>query len=73
MIVASMRIPAASPVAIIFTSVSGPDAIEVKARKRISAALVTRRPVRPMPWMTAVSVEPVRSYSSRIRARMKTS
>ena len=59
--------------AIIFTSVSGPEAIEVKVRKRISAALVTSRPVRPMPWITAVSVEPVRSYSSRMRERMKTS
>ena len=38
-----------------------------------SAALVTRRPVRPIPCTTAVRVEPVRSYSSRIRLRMKTS
>ena len=45
----------------------------MKARNRISAALVTRRPVRAMPWITAVSVEPVRSYSSRIRLRMNTS
>src|SRR4029079_9077421 len=49
MIVASIRIPAARPVANIFTLVSGPEAIEVKARNRISAALVTSRPVRPIP------------------------
>ena len=30
------------------------------------------RPVRPMPSTTAVSVEPVRSYASRIRLMMKT-
>ncbi len=59
--------------AIIFTSVSGPEAIAVNDRNRISAALVTSRPVRPIPRITAMSVEPVRSYSSRIRARMKTS
>ena len=35
--------------------------------------LVTSRPVRPIPFTTAASVEPVRSYSSRIRARMNTS
>jgi hypothetical protein len=57
----------------IFTSVSGPDAIETNARNRISAALVTSRPVRPIPRMTAASVEPVRSYSSRMRERMNTS
>jgi hypothetical protein len=73
MTVASSRIPAARPVASIFTSVSGPEAIEVNDRNRISAALVTRRPVLPMPCTTAVAVEPVRSYSSRIRLRMKTS
>jgi hypothetical protein len=71
--VASIRIPAASPVASIFTSVSGPDAIEMKARNRIRAALVTSLPVRPMPCTTAALVEPVRSYSSRIRERMNTS
>ena len=46
MIVASIRMPAASPVAAILVSVSGADAIEVKARNRISAAQVTSRPVR---------------------------
>ena len=54
-------------------SVFGAEASEAKEKKRMSAALVTSRPVRPMPWTTAVSVEPVRSYSSRMRARMKTS
>ena len=44
-----------------------------KAKKRISAADVTSRPVRPIPVMTAREVSPVRSYSSRIRAMMKTS
>ena len=73
MIVASIRIPAPSPVANIFRSVPGLEAMATKVRKRISAALVTSRPVRPMPWITAASVEPVRSYSSRIRLRMKTS
>ena len=70
---ASSRIPAAGPVAIIFTSVPGPEPIETSERKRIRAALVTSRPVRPMPCTTAVSVEPVRSYCSRIRLRMNTS
>src|SRR5689334_14250199 len=71
--VASNRMPAARPVAIIFVSVPGPDPIETNARNRISAALVTRRPVRPIPCTTAVRVEPVRSNSSRMRARMNTS
>ena len=65
--------PAPRPVANILTLVSGPEAIDANDRKRISAALVTSRPVRPMPRTTAVSVEPVASYSSRMRARMKTS
>ena len=52
--------PAASPVANIFRSVPGPEASETKARNRISAALVTRRPVRPIPRTTAVRVTPVR-------------
>jgi len=47
--------------------------MEAKARNRIRAALVTRRPTRPRPWTMAVSVDPVASYSSRIRARRKTS
>src|SRR4029453_274871 len=63
--VASSRMPAARPVAITFTSVCGPDAIETNARNRISAALVTRRPVRPMPLPMACVVEPVRAYSQR--------
>ena len=54
-------------------SVPGEDASAAKAKKRINAADVTSRPVRPMPVMTAMEVSPVRSYSSRIRARMKTS
>ena len=66
-------IPAASPVAKTLTVVSGAEAIEAKARNRMSAALVTSRPVRPIPRTTAVSVEPLASYSSRMRARMNTS
>ena len=66
MTVASIRIPAASPVARIFTSVSGPDAIDAKARNRIRAALVTSRPVRARPKTTASSVSPVWSYSSQL-------
>jgi hypothetical protein len=73
MTVASRMIPAASPVANTLTVVSGADAIEAKARNRMSAALVTSRPVRPMPRTTAVSVEPLASNSSRMRARMNTS
>jgi len=71
--VASSRIPAASPVANTFTSVSGAEDIETNARNRISAALVTKRPVRPIPRTTAASVCPLASYSSRIRLRMNTS
>src|SRR5262249_26351635 len=73
MIVASRRIPAARPVASTLTSVSGPDASEMNARNRIRAALVTSLPVRAIPLITAVLVEPVASYSSRILARMNTS
>ena len=58
MIVASIRIPAPSPVAKTLTSVPGLEASATKERKRINAALVTSRPVRPMPRITAVSVEP---------------
>ena len=71
--VASSRMPAPSAVAKTLRSVSGPEASEAKARKRIRAAPVTSRPVRQSPSTTAASVEPVRSYSSRIRVRMKTS
>jgi hypothetical protein len=57
--VASRRIPAASAVAAILISVPGLALSATNARPRISAALVTRRPVRPMPSTTAVWVEPV--------------
>ena len=70
---ASMRTPAASPVASTCRSVSPEVAIAANARKTISAALVTSRPVPAIPRTTASSVEPVRSYSSRILARMNTS
>jgi hypothetical protein len=52
--------------------VPGPALMATKARPRMRAALVTRRPVRPMPSTTAVSVEPVRSEASRMRLMMKT-
>ena len=61
MIVASIRIPPPRAVANIFASVPGPALKATKARPRIRAALVTSRPVRPMPSTTAASVEPVRS------------
>ena len=61
MSVASSRIPPPRAVANIFASVPGPALMATKARPRIRAALVTRRPVRPMPSTTAASVEPVRS------------
>ena len=65
--------PAAKPVAKIRTAVSGVAPSATKARKRISAALVTSLPVRPMPVTIAFVLEPVASYSSRMRAKMKTS
>lgn len=71
--VASIRMPAPSPVASTLMSVSGPVDIATNDKNKISAALVTSRPVRPMPCTTAVSVLPVASYASRIRARMNTS
>jgi hypothetical protein len=61
MMVASIRIPPPSAVAKILASVPGCSAKASKARKRISAALVTSRPVRPIPSTTAVWVEPLRS------------
>jgi hypothetical protein len=70
--VASIRIPAASAVAKILTSVPGLALSATKARPRISAALVMSRPVRPMPSTTAVRVEPGRSYASRMRLMMNT-
>jgi hypothetical protein len=42
------------------------------AKNRMSAADVTSLPVRPIPVMTAIEVSLVRSYSSRMRDRMKT-
>ena len=71
--VASSRMPKPSPVASVLRSVPGPDASAANARKRINAALVTSRPVRPMPSITAAFVERAPSYSSRMRDRMNTS
>ncbi len=65
--------PSPSAVAKIFTSVPGVAASDTNARSRISAALVTNRPVRAMPAAAASGVEPLRSYSSLMRARMNTS
>jgi len=61
MIVASIRIPPPSAVANIFASVPGCELNATKASPRINAALVTRRPVRPIPSTTAVGVDLVRS------------
>jgi hypothetical protein len=47
---ASIRMPAARPVASIFRNDSGAVDIARNASVRISAALVTSRPVRPMPF-----------------------
>ena len=52
---------------------AGEDASAAKEKNRIRAADVTSRPVRPRPVTTACAVEPVVSYSSRMRARMNTS
>ena len=71
--VASSRMPTARAVANTLTSVSGPEARATNARNRISEPAVTSRPVRAMPATTARSVEWSRSYSSRMRLRMKTS
>ncbi len=68
-----MRMPTPSAVASTFTSVPGADASARKAQNRISAAQVSSRPVRPSPSTTAVRVEPLRSYSSRMRVSMKAS
>ena len=62
-----------SAVANTLMSVPGEDASARNARNRIMAAPVTSRPVRARPTTTAWSVSPLLSYSSRIRARMKTS
>ena len=40
---------------------SGPEASETNARQRMSAALVTSRPVRPIPVTIAAVVDPVSS------------
>ena len=61
MIVASIRMPPPRAVAKIFASVPGVALKATNARPRISAALVTSRPVRPIPSTTAASVDPVRS------------
>ncbi len=71
--VASIRMPTPSAVPMILPSVPGEEARAEKAKNRIRAAEVTSRPVRPIPVTTAAAVSPVRSYSSRIRDRMKTS
>ena len=70
---ASTRMPAPSPVARILMSVSGLLYIERKVSIRIKAALVTSRPVRPTPSITAARADPVLSYASRMRAMMNTS
>jgi hypothetical protein len=54
-------------------SVPGAEASAAKAKNRMSAAEVTKRPVRLRPPTTAAEVEPVASYASRILARMNTS
>ena len=72
-IVASMRMPTPRHVANTLMSVPGAEASAANAKNRIKAADVTSRPVRPMPLTTAAWVDPLRSYSSRIRVRMKTS
>ncbi len=71
--VASSAMPAARPVAKILSSVAGPAASATKAKTRMSAALVTSRPVAARPSTTARSVSPFSSYDSRMRLRMKTS
>ena len=71
----SRRAGSRSPSAVANTlmSVPGLDASAMNARNRISDPAVTSRPVRASPATTARSVDPSRSYSSRIRLRMKTS
>ena len=68
--VASMRMPAPRPVASILMAVEGALDMARNASARISAALLTSRPVRPRPATTASGVEPVAWYSSRMRDRM---
>jgi hypothetical protein len=70
---ASMRTPQASAVAIISTTMSGAVLREANEIARIKAPQVTSRPVCASEPTTACLVDPVRSYSSRIRARMNTS
>ena len=73
MTVASIMIPAASPVDRIFTSVTGTPPNAMKARQRISVLEVTSRPVWPMPRMTASRTSPTCPYSSLMRVRMNIS
>jgi hypothetical protein len=61
------------PVANTLRNVIGALASAAMARNRIRAAQVISRPVRATPVMTAALAEPVRSYSSRVRASRKTS
>ena len=68
-----MRMPTPSAVPSTLMSVPGAEARAANAKNRINAADVTSRPVLPRPVTTACAVEPDSSYSSRIRARMKTS
>lgn len=51
----------------------GAVAMDTKGEVRMSAALVTRRPVRPIPSITAVGVSWWVSQLSRMRGSMKTS
>jgi hypothetical protein len=70
---ASTKIPTPIPVAIISTTTSGALLSEANEMARITAAQVTSRPVRASAPTTASRVDRVRSYSSRMRARMNTS
>jgi hypothetical protein len=65
--VASRRMPTPRAVAKTLRVTMGPLAREAKASIRTRAALVTSRPVRPMPSVMAVSVEWVVSWASRKR------
>ncbi len=69
--VASMMMPSARAVARILTSTVGTRDRAMKARNRMRAALVTRRPVRATPWTVASSVWWPWSCSSRMRERQE--
>ena len=71
--VASRAIAVARPSPIIFTSGSAPRTKPPKTATMISAAEVIVRAVPARPRTTASSLSPVRTYSSRIRDRRKTS